>query len=153
MWDNKRNAGATGSLEVQEKVSYDPSGLEALTFTADGDMRQAINNLQATAAGFGFVNQVCLSTRLGIHLLNKMLLFVEHNALLLYLHSHVYPSVICNVLLCITVYSTPLQVSATMFGVTDDSLCSTRGNRTLHNSTIRTLASHVIVTRMRVLCQ
>lgn len=46
----------------------DPSGLEALTFTADGDMRQAINNLQATAAGFGFVNQVpplvprCIST-------------------------------------------------------------------------------------------
>ena len=43
---------------VQEGVVCDPSGLEALTFTADGDMRQAINNLQATAAGFGFVNQV-----------------------------------------------------------------------------------------------
>jgi replication factor C subunit 2/4 len=43
---------------VQEGVVCDPSGLEALVFTADGDMRQAINNLQATAAGFGFVNQV-----------------------------------------------------------------------------------------------
>lgn len=44
----------------QEGVAYDPSGLEAITFTADGDMRQALNNLQATVAGFGFVNQVCL---------------------------------------------------------------------------------------------
>ena len=26
-------------------------------FTADGDMRQALNNLQATHSGFGFVNQ------------------------------------------------------------------------------------------------
>lgn len=26
-------------------------------FTADGDMRQALNNLQATFAGFGFVSQ------------------------------------------------------------------------------------------------
>lgn len=42
---------------VQEGVVCDASGLEALTFTADGDMRQGINNLQATAAGFGFVNQ------------------------------------------------------------------------------------------------
>ena len=42
----------------QEKVAVDDSGLEAIVFTADGDMRQALNNLQATAAGFGFVNQV-----------------------------------------------------------------------------------------------
>lgn len=42
----------------QEGVAYDAPGLEAITFTADGDMRQALNNLQATAAGFGFVNQV-----------------------------------------------------------------------------------------------
>lgn len=26
-------------------------------FTADGDMRQALNNLQATFSGFGFINQ------------------------------------------------------------------------------------------------
>ena len=42
----------------QEGAAYDASGLEAITFTADGDMRQALNNLQATVAGFGFVNQV-----------------------------------------------------------------------------------------------
>ena len=32
-------------------------GLEAVVFTADGDMRQALNNLQATASGSGLVNQ------------------------------------------------------------------------------------------------
>mmetsp|Transcript_15744 Transcript_15744/g.34111 ORF Transcript_15744/g.34111 Transcript_15744/m.34111 type:complete len:344 (-) Transcript_15744:438-1469(-) len=40
-----------------EKVPYVPEGLEAIVFTADGDMRQALNNLQATHAGFNFVNQ------------------------------------------------------------------------------------------------
>lgn len=34
-----------------------PEGLEAIIFTADGDMRQALNNLQATFSGFRFVNQ------------------------------------------------------------------------------------------------
>ena len=34
-----------------------PEGLEAIIFTADGDMRQALNNLQATVSGFRFVNQ------------------------------------------------------------------------------------------------
>lgn len=40
-----------------EKVPYVPEGLEAVVFTADGDMRQALNNLQATFSGFEFVNQ------------------------------------------------------------------------------------------------
>ncbi|KAK6935337.1 ATPase, AAA-type, core [Dillenia turbinata] len=40
-----------------EKVPYIPEGLEAVIFTADGDMRQALNNLQATYSGFRFVNQ------------------------------------------------------------------------------------------------
>ncbi|KAG0577023.1 hypothetical protein M758_5G103700 [Ceratodon purpureus] len=40
-----------------EKVAYVPEGLEAVVFTADGDMRQALNNLQATFSGFQFVNQ------------------------------------------------------------------------------------------------
>ncbi|KAG9451667.1 hypothetical protein H6P81_004571 [Aristolochia fimbriata] len=40
-----------------EKVPYVPEGLEAIIFTADGDMRQALNNLQATYSGFQFVNQ------------------------------------------------------------------------------------------------
>lgn len=39
------------------KVPYVPEGLEAIIFTADGDMRQALNNLQATVSGFRFVNQ------------------------------------------------------------------------------------------------
>ncbi|KAK9239116.1 P-loop containing nucleoside triphosphate hydrolase protein [Lipomyces kononenkoae] len=39
-----------------EGVKYSDDGLAALVFTAEGDMRQAINNLQSTVAGFGFVN-------------------------------------------------------------------------------------------------
>lgn len=39
------------------QVAYIPEGLEAVVFTADGDMRQALNNLQATVSGFQFVNQ------------------------------------------------------------------------------------------------
>lgn len=41
----------------QEKVPYVPEGLEAIIFTADGDMRQALNNLQATHSGFSLINQ------------------------------------------------------------------------------------------------
>ncbi|WVQ80196.1 hypothetical protein IAT38_002301 [Cryptococcus sp. DSM 104549] len=40
-----------------EKVKHNDQGLAALIFTAEGDMRQAINNLQSTFSGFGFVNQ------------------------------------------------------------------------------------------------
>ncbi|KAA8911102.1 DNA replication factor C subunit [Sphaerosporella brunnea] len=39
-----------------ENVDFSPDGLAALIFTAEGDMRQAINNLQSTVAGFGFVS-------------------------------------------------------------------------------------------------
>lgn len=39
-----------------ENVSYTNDGLEAVVFTAQGDMRQALNNLQSTYNGFGFVN-------------------------------------------------------------------------------------------------
>jgi replication factor C subunit 2/4 len=39
----------------QEKIAYDESGIEALLFTAEGDMRNALNNLQSTFAGFGLV--------------------------------------------------------------------------------------------------
>jgi replication factor C subunit 2/4 len=39
-----------------EKVEYSDDGLAALIFCAEGDMRQAINNLQSTYSGFGFVN-------------------------------------------------------------------------------------------------
>ncbi|XP_017137678.1 replication factor C subunit 2 [Drosophila miranda] len=36
-----------------ESLSYDAEGLEAVVFTAQGDMRQGLNNLQATAQGYG----------------------------------------------------------------------------------------------------
>ncbi|KAK3902608.1 DNA replication factor C-like protein [Staphylotrichum tortipilum] len=39
-----------------EGVEYSDDGLAALVFSAEGDMRQAINNLQSTHAGFGFVS-------------------------------------------------------------------------------------------------
>ena len=39
-----------------EKVQYSEDGLAALVFSAEGDMRQAINNLQSTWAGFDFVS-------------------------------------------------------------------------------------------------
>ncbi|KAL4223628.1 Subunit of heteropentameric Replication factor C (RF-C) [Mactra antiquata] len=45
-------------LEVceSETVSYTDDGLEAIIFTAQGDMRQALNNLQSTFQGFEHVN-------------------------------------------------------------------------------------------------
>lgn len=39
-----------------EKAAYDDEGLEAIIFTAEGDMRQALNNAQATVAGFNFIS-------------------------------------------------------------------------------------------------
>lgn len=39
-----------------EGVDHSDDGIAALIFSAEGDMRQAINNLQSTVAGFGFVN-------------------------------------------------------------------------------------------------
>lgn len=39
-----------------EKVELSEDGLAALVFSAEGDMRQAINNLQSTWSGFGFVS-------------------------------------------------------------------------------------------------
>mmetsp|Transcript_18483 Transcript_18483/g.30856 ORF Transcript_18483/g.30856 Transcript_18483/m.30856 type:complete len:333 (+) Transcript_18483:53-1051(+) len=39
-----------------ETAPYNDSGLKALLFTAEGDMRQALNNAQATHAGFGLIS-------------------------------------------------------------------------------------------------
>ncbi|XP_017883927.2 replication factor C subunit 2-like [Ceratina calcarata] len=39
-----------------ENASYTDDGLEAIVFTAQGDMRQAMNNLQSTHNGFGHIN-------------------------------------------------------------------------------------------------
>ncbi|XP_072044724.1 replication factor C subunit 2-like [Amphiura filiformis] len=45
-------------LEVceMESVDHTDDGLEAIIYTAQGDMRQAVNNLQSTHSGFGVVN-------------------------------------------------------------------------------------------------
>lgn len=43
-----------------EGVTATPKGLEALIFTADGDMRNALNNLQSTHAGFGVVDETAV---------------------------------------------------------------------------------------------
>ncbi|KAL0269527.1 UNVERIFIED_CONTAM: hypothetical protein PYX00_007230 [Menopon gallinae] len=40
----------------KEEISYTDDGLEAIVFSAQGDMRQALNNLQSTHNGFGHVN-------------------------------------------------------------------------------------------------
>ena len=39
----------------QENIEYTEDGMEAIVFTAQGDMRQALNNLQSTHEGFAFV--------------------------------------------------------------------------------------------------
>ncbi|KAL6052979.1 Subunit of heteropentameric Replication factor C (RF-C), variant 2 [Balamuthia mandrillaris] len=46
-------------LEVMEAetVPYNEDGLEALIFTAEGDMRQALNNLQSTYSSYGFISK------------------------------------------------------------------------------------------------
>jgi replication factor C subunit 2/4 len=44
-------------LTYRVQVKFNDEGLQALIFTAEGDMRQAINNLQSTWSGFGFVSQ------------------------------------------------------------------------------------------------
>lgn len=40
----------------KENVDFTDDGIEAILFTAQGDLRQAINNLQSTCDGFGKVN-------------------------------------------------------------------------------------------------
>lgn len=37
------------------QINYSEEGLQAIVFTAQGDMRQALNNLQATFHGFGTI--------------------------------------------------------------------------------------------------
>ena len=40
-----------------ESIRFQNDGLEAIIFTAEGDMRYALNNLEATHAGFGFLSK------------------------------------------------------------------------------------------------
>lgn len=57
-----RNRKGSPSLQVYAsrlyyfQVQHNEEGLTALIFTSEGDMRQAINNLQSTWSGFGFVS-------------------------------------------------------------------------------------------------
>lgn len=44
------------AMSHMKQVKYSSEGLAAIIFTAEGDMRQAINNLQSTHSGFGFVS-------------------------------------------------------------------------------------------------
>lgn len=44
-------------VAAKEDIEITEDGYEALVFTADGDMRYALNNLQATFAGFTIVNK------------------------------------------------------------------------------------------------
>ena len=41
----------------EEKITYTNDGLSALLFCADGDLRVAVNSLQATFYGFNVVNE------------------------------------------------------------------------------------------------
>jgi replication factor C subunit 2/4 len=40
-----------------EEVAYEEAGLAALLFVSEGDMRQALNNMQACHSGFGNISQ------------------------------------------------------------------------------------------------
>lgn len=42
-------------MVIEKVTAYDDEGLKALLFTAQGDMRQALNNLQATHTGMGAI--------------------------------------------------------------------------------------------------
>ncbi|CDJ35419.1 replication factor c subunit, putative [Eimeria mitis] len=42
---------------AKENVTFTDDGIEAIVFSADGDMRSALNNLQSTVSGFGLVNK------------------------------------------------------------------------------------------------
>ena len=43
------------TIAEAEDVTITDNGMQALIFTADGDMRQAINNMQSTHSGFGVI--------------------------------------------------------------------------------------------------
>lgn len=45
-------------INIYLQVSYTPDGLEAIVFTAQGDMRQGLNNLQSTWNGFRHVDSI-----------------------------------------------------------------------------------------------
>ncbi|KAL7670686.1 hypothetical protein ACOME3_005614 [Neoechinorhynchus agilis] len=44
-------------IAFAENLKYTQSGLKAIAFSAEGDLRKAVNNLQATAFGFNFIDE------------------------------------------------------------------------------------------------
>eukprot|EP00005_Dracoamoeba_jomungandri_P009466 CAMPEP_0174264176 /NCGR_PEP_ID=MMETSP0439-20130205/21594_1 /TAXON_ID=0 /ORGANISM="Stereomyxa ramosa, Strain Chinc5" /LENGTH=329 /DNA_ID=CAMNT_0015349929 /DNA_START=1 /DNA_END=990 /DNA_ORIENTATION=+ len=44
-------------IKAEGDIPYDESGLTAILFTAEGDMRQALNNLQSTYSAYNFINK------------------------------------------------------------------------------------------------
>jgi len=44
-------------MQLEKVTAYTDDGLSAILFTAQGDMRHALNNLQATWSGLGLINQ------------------------------------------------------------------------------------------------
>lgn len=55
MVTDKEILGRLLDIIDKENIKYTDSGLEAVIFTAQGDMRRAINNMQSTCAGFGMI--------------------------------------------------------------------------------------------------
>lgn len=43
-------------IAAKENVNYEMSGLEAIIFVAEGDMRNALNSLQSCHSGFGYIS-------------------------------------------------------------------------------------------------
>ena len=56
--DDLQIAKRVQEVADMEKITVTDKGLEAIIFTAEGDMRNALNALQATNAGFGLVSDV-----------------------------------------------------------------------------------------------
>ncbi len=44
------------TIMKREEINFDQDGVQSLIDTAEGDMRYALNNLQSTVVGFGFVS-------------------------------------------------------------------------------------------------
>jgi replication factor C subunit 2/4 len=59
-------------------IGIEISGLDALIFTAEGDMRQAINNLQATHTGFRFVDRSNVFKVCDVPNIESLKLIIEH---------------------------------------------------------------------------
>ena len=80
----------------KEQINYEQKGIEALIYLADGDMRAALNNLQATAAGFPILSyenvfKVCDQPR--PETMNKIVLYAyngDFEQVYIYMHIYIY---------------------------------------------------------------